>query len=80
MSEDYLSTGSQATDNFFRLFGDTDGDRDVDGQDYGRFGLTFLKDSLHPDFNSQLDYDGDGDIDGQDYGWFGRQFLRRLPK
>ncbi|MCS7465782.1 S8 family serine peptidase [Stieleria sp. ICT_E10.1] len=78
MSEDYFYTGSEATDDFFRLFGDTDGDRDVDGQDYGRFGLTFLQNSLNPNFNSQLDYDGDGDVDGQDYGNFGMRFLKSL--
>jgi hypothetical protein len=35
--------GSDYVDAFFRHFGDSDGDRDVDGQDYGRFGLLFLK-------------------------------------
>ncbi|MCS7468219.1 right-handed parallel beta-helix repeat-containing protein, partial [Stieleria sp. ICT_E10.1] len=67
-------------DNFFRLFGDTDGDRDVDGQDYGRFGLSFLKAAGSPGFNPALDFDGDGDVDGQDYGNFGRRFLKRLSE
>jgi hypothetical protein len=40
--DDYLF-GSQAADAFFCFFGDTDGDRDVDGQDYGVFGLNFLQ-------------------------------------
>ncbi|QEG01064.1 Thermophilic serine proteinase precursor [Stieleria maiorica] len=78
MSQDYLFTGSAETDDFFRLFGDTDGDKDVDGQDYGRFGLTFLRNSLGPNFNPQLDFDGDGDVDGQDYGHFGVRFLTSL--
>ncbi|WP_182866192.1 S8 family peptidase [Rhodopirellula sp. JC639] len=79
MSQDYSFTGAAEADDFFRLFGDTDGDKDVDGQDYGRFGLTFLRDSADPNFNTELDYDGDGDVDGQDYGHFGVRFLRSLP-
>jgi hypothetical protein len=71
---------SDAIDSFFRLFGDTDGDRDVDGQDYGRFGLSFLKSAGTPGFNPALDFDGDGDIDGQDYGHFGRRCLKRLSQ
>ena len=70
--------GEAAADSFFRLFGDSDGDRDVDGQDYGRFGLTFLRTSSDADFNSALDFDGDGDVDGQDYGQFGLRFLKSL--
>lgn len=70
--------GDQLTDNFFRLYGDSDGDRDVDGQDYGRFGLTFLKTADDEEFNSSFDSDGDGDVDGQDYGRFGLNFLGSL--
>lgn len=70
--------GDQASDLFFRFLGDSDGDRDVDGQDYGRFGLTFLRSSNDPDFEEAFDSDRDGDIDGQDYGRFGTNFLSRL--
>jgi hypothetical protein len=82
MFEDYLF-GTEAdvvspTDSFFRFFGDTDGDRDVDGQDFGQFGLSFLQDPSSPTFNDQLDSDGDGDVDGQDYSHFGRRFLKTL--
>ena len=73
------SYGTLATDDFFALYGDSDGDRDVDGQDYGRFGLTFLKSSGDPGFNPAMDSDGDGDVDGQDYGRFGQRFLKTLP-
>lgn len=71
--------GASEADSFFRLFGDSDGDRDVDGQDYGRFGLTFLKQSTDVSFNADLDHDGDNDVDGQDYGNFGLRFLQTLP-
>ncbi|PAY21344.1 hypothetical protein CKO51_01835 [Rhodopirellula sp. SM50] len=71
-------SGEPQSDGFFRFYGDTDGDRDVDGQDYGRFGLSFLKSSGDQAYNPDLDSDGDGDVDGQDYGRFGLNFLRRL--
>lgn len=70
--------GSSDADRFFRLFGDSDGDGDVDGQDYGRFGLTFLKTNSDDGFNESLDFDGDGDVDGQDYGQFGLRFLTSI--
>ncbi|MCS7470454.1 S8 family serine peptidase [Stieleria sp. ICT_E10.1] len=70
--------GDNATDLLFRFFGDTDGDRDVDGQDYGRFGLGFLKSFDDPGYDAPLDSDGDGDIDGQDYGRFGLNFLKSM--
>ena len=74
-----VSIGDEEADAFFRLFGDADGDRDVDGQDYGRFGLTFLQTDAQHGFNFVFDGDGDGDVDGQDYGRFGQNFLGTLP-
>ena len=38
----HLGTGN-INDDLFRFFGDTDGDRDVDGQDYGLFRVSFLE-------------------------------------
>ncbi|QDV46619.1 hypothetical protein Enr13x_65280 [Stieleria neptunia] len=77
MAGDYVH-GAVEADRFFRLFGDTDGDRDVDGQDYGRFGLSFLQPMGVSAFEESLDVDGDGDVDGQDYGRFGQRFLKTL--
>lgn len=70
--------GGVAVDEFFRFFGDSDQDRDVDGQDYGRFGLAFLKSDGTPGFDPNFDFDNDGDVDGQDYGQFGIRFLLSL--
>lgn len=78
MEEDYIY-GDAAEHGFFCLFGDTDGDRDVDGQDYGRFGATFLKTFGMVGFDASVDYDGDGDVDGQDYGQFGANFFQTMP-
>ncbi|MEO1529005.1 MAG: hypothetical protein AAFX06_26585 [Planctomycetota bacterium] len=72
--------GGNRVDRFFRFFGDTDGDRDVDGQDFGRFGQTFLKTDEDSEFNTQLDSDGDGDVDGQDFGRFSQRLLTTLPE
>ena len=77
MTDDY-SYGDDALDAFFRQFGDGDGDRDVDGQDYGLFGLTFLQSSTDPAFDPAFDFDGDNDVDGQDYSRFRRRYLRPL--
>ncbi len=74
--DDYVF-GAEQADSFFRFFGDSDGDGDVDGQDYGRFGLTFLRQIGDPAYNPAMDFDQDGDVDGQDYGRFGLNFLRR---
>ena len=78
MQNDYRF-GDDANDNFFRFYGDEDGDRDVDGQNYARFGLTFLKRLGQSGYNSEFDHDGDNDVDGQDYARFGQQFLQTLP-
>ena len=78
MREDF-AFGNDATDRFFRYFSDKDGDRDVDGIDYGRFALTFLKSLGEAGFDAAFDFDGDDDVDGQDYGRFGVQFFKTLP-
>lgn len=79
MMENDFTFGDEAVDRFFRLFGDRDGDRDVDGQDYGRFALTFMKSIGDSGYDSRFDSDGDRDVDGQDYGRFGQRFLKQLP-
>ena len=75
---DDFTFGAEQADQFFRLFGDADGDGDVDGQDYGKFALTFLKSAGDPGYNPAMDYDGDGDVDGRDFAQFRRRFLRRF--
>ena len=71
--------GESPLDLLYRLLGDGDGDRDVDGQDYGRFAQTFLLTSDDPNFNPVYDSDGDGDIDGQDYGRFSENLFGEFP-
>jgi hypothetical protein len=48
--------GNAATDRFFRLFGDSDGDGDVDGTDTTSFRRSFLG----LEYSPAMDWDGDG--------------------
>jgi len=52
-----------------RLFGDNDGDADVDAQDFGAFRSAFGGTS-----NLNFDFDGDGDVDAADFGQFRARF------
>jgi len=66
--------GGDRTDAFFRLFGDSDGDRDVDGLDRDLFRSAFGKRAGDVGFLWYFDFDGDGDVDGRDNGQFNRRF------
>jgi Dockerin type I domain len=63
---DGLSGGARAADAFFRLFGDSDGDRDVDNLDLFRFRQSFGLTSSDAGYKSYFDFDGDGDVDNLD--------------
>jgi hypothetical protein len=62
--------GESATDNFFRYFGDYDGNRIVNGIDLGRFRRANGTLAGEPEFNSMFDFNGDGIINGIDLGRF----------
>jgi hypothetical protein len=64
------TSGGDRVDNFFRLFGDSDGDRDVDQLDLARLLSTFRKHQGDAGFLWYFDYDGDGDVDGLDMAQF----------
>ena len=70
--------GVDAVDDFFRLFGDADGDRDVDGNDLGQFGESLAKREGDVGFNALFDSDGDGDVDGLDALELRRRLFRRM--
>ncbi|MEZ6134274.1 MAG: SdrD B-like domain-containing protein [Pirellulaceae bacterium] len=71
--------GARAVDEFFRFFGDYDGDRDVDAADYVNFRRTYRRNSSSSLFNSAFDFDADGIVDGSDYIEFRRRYRRTLP-
>jgi len=68
--------GDQAVDGFFRLFGDSDGDRDVDTLDYTWIRSTYLKTNADSGFLWYFDYDSDNDVDSFDMD----QFLARTDR
>ncbi|MEM6472443.1 MAG: dockerin type I domain-containing protein [Planctomycetota bacterium] len=72
------AAGGDAVDSFFRLYGDSDGDRDVDGSDFLAFRRTFRKTSGQIGFNAAFDVDNDGDVDGLDFLSFRDNFRKRL--
>ena len=64
--------GSLAADKFFRKFGDSDGDRDVDTLDLARFRQSYLTPSS---YRWYFDFDGDGDVDTLDLARFRLRYL-----
>ena len=64
------SPGGDRADTFFRLFGDADGDRDVDHADLDLMLGSFGKSRDEAGFLWFFDYDGGGDVDGQDMAQF----------
>ncbi len=70
--------GDTEDDAFFRLYADIDGDRDVDGLDFGQFRPTFFKSSGDANYNRDFDFDNDGDVDGIDFGQFRIRFFTSL--
>ncbi|MFM8189853.1 MAG: hypothetical protein ACKN85_15340, partial [Pirellula sp.] len=50
--------GNRSVDNFFRMFGDSDGDGDVDGVD----SIALRRAQLAATYNAALDWDGNGSV------------------
>jgi len=70
------SAGGDRTDHFFRLFGDADGDGDVDWLDRGAFRAAFNTTAHATGYRWYFDFDGDDDVDGRDNAEFNRRFGR----
>jgi len=70
--------GNTAADNFFRQYGDVDGDRIVTAFDLLRFRQTWLSSEGDSDFDDRFDSDADGVISTLDLLAFRRNFLDRL--
>jgi hypothetical protein len=73
-----LAPGNYAT-TLHRLFGDTDGDKDVDNADFFRFRGSFGRTAGQPGFLAYLDFDGDGVVDNADFFPFRNRFGITLP-
>ena len=70
------SAGGNRVDGFHRLFGDSDGDGDVDWLDRELFRSAFNKRAGDAGYLWYFDFDGDGDVDDFDNGQFNRRFGR----
>ena len=68
VGDSYVLVGNPATNKLFRLFGDADGDGDVDNGDFIAFRTAFGNGP------SIFDADGDGDTDNADFGTFRMRF------
>src|SRR5262249_13542794 len=66
-------SGGDRVDALFRLFGDSDGDGDVDHADLDVMLSSFLKSRGNTGFLWFLDYDGDGRVDGLDMAQFNQR-------
>lgn len=68
------AAGGDRVDAFFRLFGDGDGDHDVDWADRDLFRSAFGTRAGDAAYLWYFDVDDDGDVDGRDNGQFNRRF------
>jgi hypothetical protein len=71
--------GGDSTLDFFRFYGDANGDRHIDIADLGVFSGTFNLSTGQTGFLSYFDYNGDGRIDIADFGQFSIRFFTILP-
>jgi hypothetical protein len=66
--------GGNFTLSFFRFFGDVNGDRFVNGADFGPFRAAFGTAAGDPGYNAAFDLNGDGFVNGADFGPFRTNF------
>ncbi len=71
-----LAMTADTTEKFFRLFGDANGDGQVNSDDLAVFRSTYKKKSGQAGYLSFMDFNQDGKVDEFDYG----QFLMRYGK
>jgi dienelactone hydrolase len=66
--------GGDRAEDFFRLFGDSDADHDVDWQDRDLFRSALGNSAADIGDFWYFDFDGDGDVDGRDNGQLNLRF------
>ena len=70
--------GAAAADNFFRLFGDCNGSRKVDGADFAYFASSMNKKSTDAGYLWYFDIDNSTKVDGTDFAFFAAQMGKRM--
>lgn len=78
LDENGNSLDGDVVQDLHRLFGDGDGDRDVDNLDLFTFRTAFNTGSSHPNYDSRYDIANDGDIDNADLFAFRSRLFTRL--
>jgi predicted outer membrane repeat protein len=73
-----LAMKADATEQFFRLFGDSNGDGRVNAYDLAFFRSTYLKHRGEAGYLWWLDYDQNGTVDKKDYAQFVLRYGRRV--
>ncbi len=71
--------GAVEADNFFALFGDTNGDGIVGVAEFGQFRTAFGKTSANAGYNELFDYEQDGTVGVSDFGQFRSRFGKPKP-
>jgi len=69
---------SDCVDDFFRWFGDSDGNRTTAGNDMFLMRRLLAGDSTYERYKSTFDYNGDGEINATDFNQFRTRYGRRL--
>jgi hypothetical protein len=70
--------GADEADNFFRFFGDANGDRSVDGSDFSQFRTSYGRRAGASGFDAQFDFDGNLAVGLSDYRAFQIRYGRQL--
>jgi murein DD-endopeptidase MepM/ murein hydrolase activator NlpD len=71
--------GAESSDAFFRLLGDSNGNRSVDIADFNRFRASFGTTRGQANFNADFDFNNDDSIGIADFNRFRTNFGRTLP-
>lgn len=71
--------GTSRVDDFFRLYGDANGDRTVDLIDFSAFRTAFGFSSPNASYQQEFDENGDGNVDLLDFAAFRARFGTVLP-
>ncbi len=76
---DSYTIGAAEADNFFALFGDTNGDGVVGIAEFGQFRTAFGKTSSQAGYDARFDFEGDGAVGVADFGQFRTRFGKPKP-
>ncbi len=71
---DLYTLGASEADNFFALYGDTNGDGLAGTAEFGQFRSSFGRSVGEAGYDELLDYEGDGFVGITDFGQFRSRF------